>query len=171
MEIRFIPLGFREAASPAVNDLDLLDSEQRYMYSMEQIRKAEEAWTLCAEDGDSIVMDACGKECICLWPNRSAAQHFLQEVPSEDGVPYQVGLKELVRVSKKMAAEAQYAFIVYPSRGRRRACSNVALFAASARKRHPACNSAPWQISGVPRLSCLHPQCTAKRQRGRSFQD
>lgn len=115
MEIRFIPLGFREAASPAVNDLDLLDSEQRYMYSMEQIRKAEEAWTLCAEDGDSIVMDACGKECICLWPNRSAAQHFLQEVPSEDGVPYQVGLKELVRVSKKMAAEAQYAFIVYPT--------------------------------------------------------
>ena len=110
MKMKLLSLGFRTAAESA----NPTDREQRYLDCIEQIRNAKEAWTLCVEDGDSVVMDACGKECICLWPNRDAVQHFLQEVPSE-GMPYRVGMDELMQVSKELAEEGEYAYIVSPA--------------------------------------------------------
>lgn len=111
MKIKFIPFGFQEKSDTAVP----MDSEERYGYAIEQILKAKTAWTLCAEDGESIVMDVQGKECICLWPDREAVVRFLQKVPAEDGLPYQVGLEELISVAKELRKSKQEAFTVYPT--------------------------------------------------------
>ena len=59
MKVKFKKLGFQcISQSGIIQEVSSLSSEQRYKYTMEQIAKSRKAWTLCAEDGDSIVLDA-----------------------------------------------------------------------------------------------------------------
>ena len=116
MKVKFKKLGFQcISQSGIIQEVSSLSSEQRYKYTMEQIAKSRKAWTLCAEDGDSIVLDAYGENCICIWPDDIDGQPFLKTISDECGRLVPVKLEELIDVAEQLTKSMHYAFAIYPT--------------------------------------------------------